>query len=123
MHNMFNFTESLYDYFLKDFSIICNGDVVYTGKLRLVSNKDFYIIMSYADTKGKIKTLEIPYPYNVVMVDDDIFELDYTINTMCNTKTEFNKLKYIVLGLNQDNKHKFYNNKVYLNFKISNAIN
>lgn len=120
---MYNFTESLYDYFLKDFSIICNGDIVYTGKLRLISNKDFYIIFSYADTKGKIKTLEIPYPYNVKMVDDDVFELDYTIDTMCNIKTEFNKLKYILLGLNQDNKHKFYNSKVYLNFKISNAIN
>lgn len=109
--------EQLYDYFLKQF-VIYVDDVEYkTGQLRLISHKEDFIVFSYNDENARIKSLEIPIPYKLSK-QDNTFELDYTIETLCNSHPgEYNnELKLAVLAVNLDNKHPFFNKIVKLIF-------
>jgi len=108
--------EQLYNYFLKQFTIYVDDIVYKTGQLRLISHKENFIVFSYNDENARIKTLEIPIPYKLFK-QDDTFELDYTVETLCNAHLgEYNELKLAVLAVNLDNKHPFFNKKVKLIF-------
>lgn len=113
---MFASIEQLYSYFLRNFEIYCNNTVVNSGKLRLISMKDYLINFSYADSKDRIKFLDFPYPYKITYMGNNVFEFDYTLDTLCNCKDKFNQLKAILLCLNQDKKQKFFDKKVYIKF-------
>ena len=113
---MFKSVEQLYNYFLRSFEITCNNVVVYSGKLRLISMKDYLVCFSYADNKDRVKMLDFPYPYKFTYIGDDVFEMDYTLDTLCNSKGKFNSLKTTLSVLNLDNKQKFFDKKVYIKF-------
>ena len=113
---MFSQIDQLYEYFLRNFEIYYDDVLMYSGKLRLISMKEYLICFSYSDNKDKIKVLDFPFPYKFTYMGDDIFELDYTLNTLCNCKDDFNSLKVMLSVLNLDNKQKYFNKKVYLKF-------
>ena len=115
---MFTSVEQLYSYFLRNFELCCDNRVLYSGKLRLISMKDYIVYFSYADDKERIKSLDFPFPYKLNYIGDDIFELDYTLDTLCNCKVnQYNSLKMTLSTLNLDNKQKYFNKKIYLKFK------
>lgn len=114
---MFTSVEQLYNYFLRNFEICCDGEIIHSGKLRLISMKDYLICFSYSDAKDKVRTLDFPFPYKFKNIGNGVFELDYTLNTLCNCIGGFNSLKATLSVLNQDNKQKFFDKKVYLKFK------
>lgn len=119
---MFTPVEQLYSYFLRNFDFCCENRTLYSGKLRLISMKDYLVCFSYADDKEKIKSLDFPFPYKFTYLGNDIFELDYTLDTLCNCKVnQYNDLKASLSVLNQDNKQKYFNKKVYIKFKPINA--
>lgn len=113
---MIKSVEQLYNYFLRQFEIRYDNVIAYSGKLRLISMKDYLVCFSYTDNKDKIKSLDFPFPYKFTYIGDDIFELDYTLDTLCNCKGNFNSLKATLSVLNLDNKQKFFDKKVYLKF-------
>lgn len=108
--------QELYKYFLRKFEIKLDSKIIKSGQLRLITNKEYFIVFSYNDMLGKIKTIDIPNPFNIYK-QGDVFVLDYTIDTLCNIKNDMlNKLKLSILSLKMDNTHMFFNKKIYLTF-------
>lgn len=108
--------QELYKYFLQKFEIKLDSKIIKSGQLRLITNKEYFIVFSYNDISGKIKTIDIPSPFNIYK-QGNTFILDYTIDTLCNIKNDMlNKLKISILSLKMDNTHMFFNKKIYLSF-------
>jgi ribonuclease-3 family protein len=71
-------------------------------------------IINYFD--GKDIDIRTYSPLTLAYIGDDVFEMDYTLDTLCNSKGKFNSLKTTLSVLNLDNKQKFFDKKVYIKF-------
>lgn len=107
--------DTLYDYFLKQFTVSIDNKTIKHGKLRLILNKEYFIVFTYSDLNDKIKTIEFPHPFDIVH-HDNIFEFDYRVDTLCNSTNFYNDVKAALLSLNINNKHAFYNKVVTIKF-------
>lgn len=70
--------ETIFDPFiLHDIEIIHEDKVIKSGKLKLVSVKN-HIIKFYFIQNGILKNIELYYPFDIVITDDNIV-LDYSV--------------------------------------------
>jgi len=109
-----SFIDLFSNYFQQYFQIFVGNQIYRSGKLILLSSKEFYIKFIYIDKKNnKQKHCEIPIPYNTTILDNKII-LDYTNETFCNND------KNLLLSLqtinNSYNHHAFYNKKIIIKF-------
>lgn len=93
--------------------ITCEGKKIREGKLLLVSQKASYISIVLADTMNEPKILELPYPFNYsYILSEHHVCFDYTINTLCNTNIQSQRLVHDKIG---DKRHRFLDKRLYFN--------
>lgn len=111
---MLKLLDILSNFFQQNFQIIINNQIYKSGKLILLSHKEFYIKLIYLDKKhNKQRTFELPLPFDFEL-NNNILILDYTNNTFCNNNS--NLLIELQKINNNYNHHAFYNKKIILKF-------
>ena len=101
------YSEFFKNLLLHDVIIKCNNKIIKTGKIKNFDIKQFYIKLYIENTKGKVKLLELPYPFDIKQTKHKT-SLNYHIATFCGNNNEmFYRIKLL-----QKNVSKLYDNTV-----------
>jgi len=101
--------EAYSDFFknllLHDVIIKYNNKILKTGKIKNFDIKQFYIKLYIENIKGKIKILELPYPFDITQTKQKTI-LNYRIATFCGGNNEM----FFRIKLLQKSVSKLYDN-------------
>ena len=78
------------------------------GKLLLYNIKDYYIKFTIRTNKDVNKVYEIPYPYDIVNVNEGV-KMSYKINTLCNGN---NTKEQLLREYGDGSTNKLYNSNI-----------
>jgi hypothetical protein len=104
-------TDNLFsDFLLKKIRINHNNKTLREGKLLLFSIKDFYLHFTL-DVDGAIKHFELPYPFEVIKINDSFFLLDFTLSAF---RAEFDDIERKIKNIGEKKKSRYYNSIIQL---------
>jgi hypothetical protein len=83
MKSIEDYSNTLRMYLQNTVTVKCNNKVLKTGKLKLFNIKQYFIKLYIETSKGEIKIIELPYPYDVYSVKNKCV-LNYKLNTLAN---------------------------------------
>lgn len=93
---------------LRNVNVKCNSKILRSGIIKNFAIKQFIIKVFIENSKGHIRILELPYPFEIKQ-QNNITLLNYKLNTFCKTNSELScKIKL----LNKKNVSKFFDNIV-----------
>lgn len=95
----------LSDFLLKDITILHNNKSLRTGKLLLFSIKDFYFHFTL-NIDGSTKHFEIPYPFKISKISDNMFLLDFTLSAF---RAEYSDIERRIKNIGNKKKSRYYN--------------
>lgn len=102
------YSEYFKNLLLRDVSVRINDKVIRSGKIKNFAIKQFYIKLFIENTKGHVRMLELPYPFDITQANN-ITALNYNISTFYGNNQELKcKLKF----LNKKNVSKLYDTTV-----------
>ena len=95
----------LSDFLLKEIAISHNNKVLRTGRLLLFSIKDFYFHFTL-NINNNTKHFEIPYPFQISRIDNDLFLLDFTLSAF---KAEYSDVERKIKNIGNKKRSRYYN--------------
>jgi len=103
--------DNLFANFLqKKISINHNNKTLREGRLLLFSIKDFYLHFTL-EVGGGIKHFELPYPFEVLEINNNLFLLDFTLSAF---RAEFSDIERKIKNIGEKKKSRFYNSIIQL---------
>lgn len=70
--------ETFNEYFFKKFTFLLDNKIIKDGRLKLFTMKGFNLKFFLLDKDNIIKNLEIPYPFDLIKLDDG-YIFDYRL--------------------------------------------
>lgn len=70
--------EAFNEYFFKKITFLLDNKVIKDGRLKLFTMKSFNLKFFLLDEENEIKTLEIPYPFDLIKLNDG-YLFDYRL--------------------------------------------
>lgn len=104
LKNIFN------KYFFKKVTFILDNKVIKEGRLKLFSLKGFNLTFFILDNNNDIKTLEIPYPFELIK-EKNGYIFDYRVNNL-KLKNPTEQIYSLVNGENI--KSRYFDKPLYL---------
>lgn len=96
--------------FMKYFEFVLDDTIIRKGRLKLFTMKEFNLKFFLTDDNVNMKTLEIPYPFDIKTTNDG-FVFDYTIDSL-NSLTNLSWIDH--WEQQSTNKNRLYDKKLII---------
>lgn len=77
--DIIDLNEIFNDYFFKKFTFILDGKIIKEGRLKLFVMKNFNLKFFLLDKDNVVKTLELPYPFELKNIKETGYIFDYRL--------------------------------------------